>query len=111
MESNRKCTKEELLLIEFLAKKANYHLDDNWQETIWAHSLTDDEVGSIGILNDKNANYTSTINYLISDCKFRDIDNVDVVAYLLTDAEGNLNELDLWKCDYSIINRIPDRFE
>ena len=111
MEHNRKCTKEEIRLIGFLAEKANFRLDDNWEENIWAHPLTDKEVGSIGILYDKNENYTSKESFEISSCKFNDTDGIDVVAYLLVDADDNLNELDIWKCDYSIIKKVPDTFE
>jgi hypothetical protein len=106
MES-RNCTAEELQLIEFLAQKGNYFLENNWKSKIMAYPLTDELIGSIGLIDTNIDIYESKENHLIADCQFLDTDGVPVVVYLLVDSEGKLDELDIWKCDYSTINRIP----
>lgn len=104
---SRNCTEEELQLIEFLAQKGNYCLENNWKSKIMACPLTDEVIGSIGLVDNNNDIYEAKGNHLIADCQFLDTDGVPVVVYLLVDSEGKLDELDLWKCDYSAINRIP----
>ena len=47
---SRKCTVEELQLIEFLAHKGNYFLENNWKSKIMAYPLTDELIGSIGLV-------------------------------------------------------------
>ena len=104
---SRKCTVEELQLIEFLAHKGNYFLENNWKSKIMAYPLTDELIGSIGLVEKNSDIYEAKGNHLIADCQFLDTDGVPVAVYLLVDSEGKLDELDLWKCDDSIINRIP----
>ena len=48
-ESVRRPTIEKLLLIEYLAEKAQYTLKSNWQQGIWAEPTTDDKIGLIAI--------------------------------------------------------------
>lgn len=104
---SRKCTVEELQLIEFLAHKGNFYLKANWKSDIMAYPLTDDQIGSIGLINKNNDIYEDKGNHLIADCQFLDTDGIPVVVYLLENSDGKLDELDIWKCDYSTINRIP----
>ena len=83
MES-RKCTVEELQLIEFLAHKGNFYLKANWKSDIMAYPLTDDQIGSIGLINKNNDIYEDKGNHLIADCQFLDTDGVPVVVYLIS---------------------------
>lgn len=93
----RRPTPEELLLIEFLAKKAKYPLAHEWQQGVWAEPTTDDKIGPIAIAMNNGEPVKCKPSRVISDCMFYDADNKGVAAYLLVDDDGCLCELDLWK--------------
>lgn len=44
-ESVRRPTPEELLLIEYLAQKAQYTLKPDWQQGVWAEPITEERNG------------------------------------------------------------------
>ena len=93
----RRPTPEELLLIEFLAKKVKYPLAHEWQQGVWAEPTTDDKIGPIAIAMNNGELMKCKPSHVISDCMFYDADNKGVAAYLLVDDDGCLCELDLWK--------------
>lgn len=93
----RRPTLEELLLIEFLARKAKYPLAHEWQQGVWAEPTTDDKIGSIAIAMNNVEPVKCKPSRVISDCMFYDADNKGAAAYLLVDDDGYLCELDLWK--------------
>ena len=93
----RRPTPEELLLIEFLAKKAMYPLAHDWQQGVWAEPTTDDKIGPIAIAMNNVEPVKCKPSRVISDCMFYDADNKGAAAYLLVDDDGYLCELDLWK--------------
>lgn len=48
MENNdhiRRPTSEELLLIEYLAQKAQDTLKPDWQQSVWAEPITEESIG------------------------------------------------------------------
>lgn len=50
----RRPTFEELLLIEFLAKKAKHPLKPDWQQALWVEPITEERIGPITIaMNDE----------------------------------------------------------
>ena len=100
MENNehiRRPTSEELLLIEYLAQKAQYTLKPDWQQGVWAEPITEEGIGSIAIAINNGELVKYKPSHVISDCMFYDADNKGVAAYLLVDGDGCLCELDLWK--------------
>ena len=100
MENNehiRRPTSEELLLIEYLAQKAQYTLKPDWQQGVWAEPITEEGIGSIAIAINNGELVKYKPSHVISDCMFYDADNKGVAAYLLVDDDGYLCELDLWK--------------
>ena len=106
----RRCTKEELELIEALAKKANYNLEPNWMEKILAQPIDDVRIGSIRLINISLPILLKRGGRLITDSYYYDADGTEVCVYLLIDSNQNLCELDMWKVDNSEILEIasPD---
>ena len=47
----------------------------------------------------------------VSECQFKDIDGVPVIASLYLDKDNELFELDIWKVDFSKLEMIPSHFE
>ena len=110
----RRPTPEELLLIEFLARKAKYPLAHEWQQGVWAEPTTDDKNGPIAIAMNNGEPVKYKPSRVISDCMCYDADNKGAVAYLLVDDDGCLCELDLWKGGELEIFSLPsstDKFE
>lgn len=107
MEYRRLLTIDEFKLVKYLAKKADYHISEDWVNRVKVYQLTEDKIGSIAFINEDEKEYTAQKCTELSCCRFYDTDGVDVVAYLLVDSCYELRELDLWKVDYSPICRIP----
>ena len=113
-ESVRRPTPEELLLIEYLAQKAQYTLKPDWQQGVWAEPITKERIGPIAIAINYREPVKHKPSHVISDCMFYDADDKGVAAYLLVDDDGYLCELDLWKGDEPEILSLPsstDKFE
>ena len=106
MEYKRKIFPEEVALIAFLASKAQFQLESNWENKFIAYPLTKEKIGSIGLFIN-NQKYTRRQSRVLSCCKFHDVDNVEVAVYLLIDSNDTLYELDFWKVDDSEICHIP----
>lgn len=117
MEDNeriRRPTPEELILIEYLAQKAQYTLEPDWQQGIWVEPITEEGIGPIAIAMNNGEPVKYKPSHVISDCMFYDADNKGVAAYLLADDDGCLCELDLWKGGEPEIFSLPsstDKFE
>ena len=100
MEDNeriRRPTLEELILIEYLAQKAQYTLEPDWQQGIWVEPITEERIGPIAIAMSNGEPVKYKPSHVVSDCMFYDADDKGVAAYLLVDDDGCLCELDLWK--------------
>lgn len=103
----RDLTSEEIALIDYLANKAKIQLKSNWMSSTIAVTLTQERIGSIGLVSRNSIEFVHKRSREIYCCKFHDTDNIDVTAYLLVDPENTLYELDLWKVDDSEILHIP----
>ena len=102
MEYKRKIFPEEVALIAFLASKAQFQLESNWENKFIAYPLTKEKIGSIGLFKN-NQKYTRRQSRVLSCCKFHDVDNVEVAVLSLIDSNDTLYELDFWKVDDSEI--------
>ena len=117
MENNeriRRPTLEELILIGYLAQKAQYTLEPDWQQGIWVEPITEERTGSIAIAMNNGEPVKYKPSHVISDCLFYDADDKGVAAYLLVDDDGCLCEFDLWKGGEPEIFSLPsstDKFE
>ena len=109
MKSNRNLTKEEVDLIEYLAAQADYSLCSGWNKVMCAYPITEEKIGPIALLANKNQEYVQHESFDIASCRFIDADKVEVVAYLLVDKDNLMYELDLWKVDNTPIKRIPSK--
>ena len=93
----RRPTLEELILIEYLAQKAQYTLEPDWQQGIWVEPITEERIGPIATAMNNGEPVKYKPSHVVSDCMFYDADDKGVAAYLLVDDDGCLCELDLWK--------------
>lgn len=113
MESIKKrhlTTREELLLNELISR-SHIVLPSNWRTTLLASDLDDGGMGSLSLYPQEIVCQTRSLGSLVSDCQFRDIDGVSVIASLYLDKEGLLYELDMWKTDFSPLKVIPTEFQ
>ena len=60
MEYKRKIFPEEVALIAFLASKAQFQLESNWEHKFIAYPLTKEKIGSIGLLKKWPEIYSKT---------------------------------------------------
>ena len=110
----RRPTLEELILIEYLAQKAQYTLEPDWQQGIWVEPITEERIGPIATAMNNGEPVKYKPSHVVSDCMFYDADDKGVAAYLLVDDDGCLCELDLWKGGEPEIFSLPsstDKFE
>lgn len=112
MELNRELTKNEQQLITFLISNSSVNISTNWNEGLLARPLDDGGMGSLYLLyKDSPLNNKRKFGKQASECQFRDVDGVLVIASLYLDEDGNLFELDMWKVDSSKLIKMPSHFE
>lgn len=107
---HRKPSKQELALIGYLIKKSGKKFPEGWQRNLLVKPMEDGGMGSLRLLP-KGTNYeVQTFGKQITDYKFKDDDDVDVIVSLNVDQWGNLYELDIWKTDFSSLRSMPEDF-
>lgn len=111
MEQNRKISKEEERLIDFLIDKASLKLPDNWKHNLLVSPMQDGSMGSLSLSFVSQSKEKRVFGEQVSECHFIDEDGIDVIASLNVDQNGNLFELDIWKTDFSPLIRISDTFD
>jgi hypothetical protein len=103
----RKITKDEKRLLDYLVNKSGVILPPNWESQLKVQNMNDGNMGSlylnISIPEKKRRKFGKTI----SECRFKDSDEIDVIASLNVDKEGNLFELDIWKVNFTELRTIP----
>lgn len=108
MELNRKPTEQELRILELLIKKSSLVLSDNWKDNLLVRPMEDGEMGSLYLFPNGKIIENRILGEQVSEFQFTDIDNVEVIASLNIDDNGELFELDMWKTDFSKLSRFPD---
>ena len=98
MRRCRKPTNEEIQIIGFLVKKANY-TQHGWQKNLMVANMNDG-MGSLLLIPEKQKNDERLFEAQISEAIFKDSDGIDVLLSLNIDKEGYLFELDVWKVNY-----------
>lgn len=101
-------------MVEYLAQKAQYRLEPDWQQDIWVEPITEEGIGPIATAMNNGEPVKYKPSHVISDCMFYAADNKGIAAYLLVDGDGCLCELDLWKGGEPEIFLLPsstDKFE
>ena len=114
MKSNRNPTREEKLILSFLATKANYS-HNNWEKGLKVAEMNDGGMGSLLLMPVGQVNTKRLFKAQISDVIFKDLDGIDVIVSLNIDQDDFLYELDVWKVNYekvisfdNLINNIKD---
>jgi hypothetical protein len=107
MELNRKPTKEEERLIEFLINLSSKKFPSDWKEKITVRQMNDGGMGGLVIFLDKEIEQNRLFGEQISEYQFMDKDGVDVIVSLNIDKSGDLFELDIWKTDFSRLIKFP----
>ena len=115
MKSNRNPTEEEILIISFLATKANYS-HNNWEKGLKVVEMNDGGMGSLLLMPAGQVNTKRLFKAQISDVIFKDLDGIDVIVSLNIDQDDFLYELDVWKVNYdklisfdNLLNFIKER--
>jgi len=98
MRRCRKPTNEEIQIIGFLVKKANY-TQHGWQKNLMVANMNDG-MGSLLLIPEEQKNDERLFKAQISEAIFKDSDGIDVLLSLNIDKEGYLFELDVWKVNY-----------
>jgi hypothetical protein len=101
MQQNRRITNDEVKVLEYLLKLANFPVPIGIK-LMTVRSLEDGGMGSFLILeNPKLFEETRKFGAQISEFQYIDDDNVPVLVSLNVDSNGGLFEVDIWKADYS----------
>ena len=102
----RSINNQELKLLEILITKSGFDFGNQWKKNIVVKPLNDGGMGSLELFPDGNVNLKRVFGKQISEYFFQDVDGVKVIASLNIDSSGNLYELDLWKTDFSPLQKI-----
>ncbi len=95
-------SRSEILFLEFLIQKASLKFPIDWHIGLHVVELNDGGMGSLHLLPRGVEEGTYRLfGERISECQFKDIDGVDVIASLYLDRTGRLFELDIWKVDFT----------
>ena len=111
LNKKRKLTSQEICLLKELMEKGNFLPPFDWENNLLVSEMQDGGMGSLllypsGIVEDEHR----TFGIQISECVFKDTDNVNIIASLNLDENGNLYELDIWKTDYSPVIQLASTF-
>ena len=104
----RIATIKEERLIELLIEKSQTAFPDNWKEGLLVEEMNDGGMGSLTLYLEGSTGEKRLFGHSVSEYQFKDLDGVEVLAYLDVDIDGNLYELDIWKVDFSKLISLPD---
>jgi hypothetical protein len=112
MENSRKITEKERVLLSYLINKASLSLPCDWDKTLRVLPLDDGGMRSLYLIpNFHTKNKEERLfGQQISECHFKDIDGIDVIASLNLDDIGELFELDIWKVNFQPLIEIASEF-
>jgi hypothetical protein len=108
MALNRKPTKAEERLIDFLINQSSKKFLSDWKDKITVRQMNDGGMGGLVLFLDNESEQNRLFGEQISEYYFKDKDGIDVIVSLNTDNKGNLFELDVWKTDFSKLLKFPD---
>ena len=110
MERNRRITKDEGRLLEFLIEKSSLEVPENWKDILVVSPMDDGGMGSLSLSLPPYDSENHSFGREVSTCNFLDSDGVLVIASLYLDENDRLFELDMWKVDFQPLLKIPDKF-
>lgn len=104
----RKPTLKEIKLIKLLINISDLSFP-NWEKNLLVCEMNDGKMGSLKLMNNTlTENSLSVFGKQISEYQFVDSDGVDVMVSLNIDNNNQLYELDIWKTDFSPLNKFPN---
>jgi hypothetical protein len=83
-------------------------VDPDWCEHVLVESMSDGGMGSLRLHVEGRERGTRANAGERSVVVFKDIDRMEVWATIYVDSNGIPFELDVWKVDFSPLQRIPD---
>ncbi len=98
----RKIAEREKSVILYLFNKAGLVCD---LDLLTVEPMSDGGMGSLRITSNSIAE--QRLRESVAECWFKDIDGVPVIASLNLDQNGQPFEVDVWKVDYSELQRWP----
>ncbi len=105
----RKPTNAELALIKYLVGIASIdNLPVEWISALLVSPMDDGGMGSLLLFPGEHVTDGRRFGKCVSEYLFRDADEIDVIASLNLDREGQLFELDMWKVDFNPLVRWPE---
>lgn len=107
----RELNLQEKKLLEELISRSNIKIPSNWKNDLLVSPLHDGKMGSLTLFPHNTLNKERHFGVQVSECQFKDIDGVPVIASLYLDKDNELFELDIWKVDFSKLEMIPSHFE
>jgi hypothetical protein len=69
--------------------------------------MADGGMGSLYLVHPFKGRSERLFGGRVAEIQFADSDGVLVIASLNVDKDGDLFELDMWKTDFSAVNRLP----
>lgn len=104
----RKPTLKEIKLIKLLINISDLSFP-KWEKNLLVCEMNDGKMGSLTLMNDiQTDNNLRVFGKQISEYQYVDSDGVDVIVSLNIDNKNQLFELDIWKTDFSTLNKFPD---
>ena len=107
----RELNLQEEKLLEELISRSNIKIPSNWKNDLLVSPLHDGKMGSLTLFPHNTLNKERHFGVQVSECQFKDIDGVPVIASLYLDKDDKLFEMNLWKVDSSKLIKIPSHFE
>lgn len=105
----REPTNAELTLIKYLAGIVPIgNLPAEWTNTLLVSPMDDGGMGSLLLFPDGHGTDGRRFGKCASEYLFKDSDEIEVLASLNLDREGQLFELDMWKVDFNPLIRWPE---
>ena len=69
--------------------------------------MNDGKMGSLYLFPNGEVKENRILGKQISEFQFKDLDDIDAIASLNIDQNGELFELDIWKTDFSQLIKLP----
>ena len=95
----RELNLQEEKLLEELISRSNIKIPSNWKNDLLVSPLHDGKMGSLTLFPHNTLNKERHFGVQVSECQFKDIDGVPVIASLYLDK------------DFSKLEMIPSHFE
>jgi len=98
----RPLKKEEIPLVSYMVQKAGLNVD---VQNLRAESMNDGGMGSLHFFTETE---DPKFGGAVAEYGFKDEDDIPVYVTLMIDQNGKIFELDLWKVDFSPLQKWPN---